>query len=228
MDKPNARDFLKKWESKVEQLMLSESSDYSKEYRKFREESMLIPSNYEKACKNVGRIIKVKLKERDVKALQESIEIAHLEIEPGEAAGLAVFVLLMGLIISILVCAAIFLFTNNLNNAILIFFLLILVTLFLFYYLNTMPQRLAQRWRLKAASQMVPAILYIVVYMRHTSNLERAIKFASDNLQPPLALDLKKIFYDVETAKYPTIKDALEAYLEKWRKYNPEFIEAIH
>ncbi|MEM2089568.1 MAG: hypothetical protein QXL88_00525 [Candidatus Pacearchaeota archaeon] len=228
MDKPNARDFLKKWESKVEQLMLSESSDYSKEYRKFREESMLIPSSYEKACKNVGRIIKVKLKEKDVKALQESIEIAHLEIEPGEAAGLAVFALLMGLIISILVCAAIFLFTNNLNNAILIFFLFILVTLFLFYYLNTMPQRLAQRWRLKAASQMVPAILYIVVYMRHTSNLERAIKFASDNLQPPLALDLKKIFYDVETAKYPTIKDALEAYLEKWRKYNPEFIEAIH
>lgn len=228
MNKPDAREFLKKWEAKVESLMFSEQSDYSKEYRKFKEESLLIPSGYEKACKNIGRVLKVKLKEKDAQILKEALETAHLEVEPEEAAGLAIFTLLLGLIVSALICASIFLLTNNLNNAILIFFLLMLVTLFLFYYLNTMPQRLAQKWRLKAASQMVPAILYIVVYMRHTSNLERAIKFASDNLQPPLALDFKKIFYDVETAKYATIKDALEAYLEKWRKYNPEFIEAMH
>ncbi|MCS7134291.1 MAG: VIT1/CCC1 transporter family protein [Candidatus Pacearchaeota archaeon] len=227
MVKPNTKDFLRELKSKI-RLDFEETTDYSKEYLKFKEESTLIPSRYEKACKNVGRIIKIKLKEKDAIALQEAIETAHLEIEPGEAAGLAIFSLLLGFIVSALICVAIFLFTNNLNNALLIFFLLMFVTLFLFYYLNTLPFRLAQKWRLKAASQMVPAILYIVIYMRHTSNLERAVRFAANNLQPPLALDFKKIFYDVETAKYATIKDALDAYLEKWRKYNPEFIEAMH
>ena len=66
---------------------------------------------------------------------------------------------------------------------------------FLFYYVNRYPERLAKKWRLKASSQMVPAILYIVIYMRHTPNLEKAIAFAAEHLQPPLALDFKKVFY---------------------------------
>jgi hypothetical protein len=64
--------------------------------------------------------------------------------------------------------------------------------------------------------------------MRHTSNLERAIKFASEHLQAPLALDFKKIFWDVEVGKYSTIKSSLDAYLESWRGYSAEFIEAFH
>jgi hypothetical protein len=44
--------------------------------------------------------------------------------------------------------------------------------------------------------------------MKHTSNLERAISFASQHVKYPLALDLKKIFWDVETGKFSTIKES--------------------
>ena len=90
------------------------------------------------------------------------------------------------------------------------------------------PARLANKWRLKASSQMVPAILYIVVYMRHTSNLERAVEFASEHLSYPLALDFKKVFYNVQIGKFSTIKESLDNYLETWRDYSVEFIEAFH
>jgi Flp pilus assembly protein TadB len=90
------------------------------------------------------------------------------------------------------------------------------------------PERLANQWRLKASSQMVPALLYVVVYMRHTSNLEKAIEFASKNLSAPLALDFKRVFYEVEIGKYSTIKESLGNYLETWRGYSSEFIEAFH
>ena len=75
---------------------------------------------------------------------------------------------------------------------------------------------------------MVPAILYIVVYMRHTPNLEKAIGFAAEHLQEPLSLDLKKVFYNVEVGKFPTIKESLDNYLETWRGYSTPFIEAFH
>ena len=94
--------------------------------------------------------------------------------------------------------------------------------------MNAYPQRLANQWRLKASSQMVPAILYIVVYMRHTPNLEKAIAFAAKHLQPPLSLDFKKVFYDVEIGKFSTIKESLDNYLEVWRDYSTEFIESFH
>ncbi|MBI5803480.1 hypothetical protein HY448_02230, partial [Candidatus Pacearchaeota archaeon] len=97
-----------------------------------------------------------------------------------------------------------------------------------FYFLNSYPERIANQWRLKASSQMVPALLYVVVYMRHTPNLEKAIAFASEHLDYPLALDFRKVFYDVEISKFSTIKESLDNYLETWRDYSFEFIEAFH
>ena len=105
---------------------------------------------------------------------------------------------------------------------------MLILSLFLFYFINGYPQRLANKWRLKASSQMVPAILYVVVYMRHTPNLEKAIAFASEHLDYPLALDLKKVFYDVQVGKFSTIKESLDNYLEVWRDYSIEFIESFH
>ncbi|MBU1129448.1 MAG: hypothetical protein KJ949_02335, partial [Nanoarchaeota archaeon] len=110
----------------------------------------------------------------------------------------------------------------------LFFVLMIVVSLFLFYFVNGYPDRLANKWRLKASSQMVPAILYIVVYMRHTPNLEKAISFASQHLQYPLSLDFKKVFYNVQVGKFSTIKESLDNYLQTWRDYSVEFIEAFH
>jgi len=114
------------------------------------------------------------------------------------------------------------------NFPLLFFFLVIVFALFLFYFIYGYPARLANKWRLKASSQMVPAILYIVVYMRHTPNLEKAIAFASEHLQYPLALDLRKVFYDVSVGKFSTIKESLDNYLEGWRDYSTEFIESFH
>jgi len=225
--KDEVKDILKKFESKIERELREEApSDYSREYSRFREETLSTLSFYERSCKNFGRVLKLKLNEKDEAKIKNAIETAHLEVEPGEAAGLAVFVLIASMFISALISVAIYFLTQNFPW--LIFFLLFFVSIFLFYYINSLPARIEQRWRLKASSQMVPCILYIVVYMRHTSNLERAIRFASQHLQPPLSLDLKKIFWDVETGKYATIKDALDAYLETWRGYSIEFVEAFH
>jgi len=46
---------------------------------------------------------------------------------------------------------------------------------------------------------MVLCIFYVVTYMRHTSNLELAVEFASQHLSAPLNLDLRKVLWDVET-----------------------------
>jgi hypothetical protein len=58
--------------------------------------------------------------------------------------------------------------------------------------------------------------------------LERAIKFSAEHISNPLALDFKKIFWDVEVGKYVTIKESLDNYLESWRDWNIEFIESFH
>src|SRR3989344_6797286 len=94
--------------------------------------------------------------------------------------------------------------------------------------LSKFPIYLANKRRLAASNQMVVCILYIIIYMRHTSNLEHAIKFAGEHIGNPLALDLRKIFWDVETDKFSTIKESIDNYLVEWRDYNLEFVESFH
>jgi hypothetical protein len=230
--KKRVDEILKKYGSKIDSKISSteiKNTNYSQEYIKFKDEMSEDLRGYEKWANSLGKIIKIKPSKKDEERFKKSLIAAHVDVEPWQAAGLSVMcfalVFLFGLIISI----AIMLVRGGIGSFPFLFFILVIVfSIFLYYFVNNYPDRLANKWRLKASSQMVPAILYIVVYMRHTSNLEKAIAFASEHLQYPLALDFKKIFYNVEIGKFSTIKESLDNYLETWRDYSTEFIESFH
>ena len=228
----DVKDILRKYEAKLEKEIskteIETESSYSREYTKFKEEVVPTLNSYEKLCRGIGRTIRIRLKKEDAEKLSKAIEAAKLEITPSDAAAFAIFSFLFVLFVSVLGLVGIWLIGLIESFPFLMLFLLVLISLFLYYYISTLPYRYAQRWRLKASSQMVPCILYVVIFMRHSSNLELAIRFASQHLQNPLALDFKKIFWDVETGKYSNVKDSLDAYLERWRDYSLEFIEAFH
>jgi hypothetical protein len=220
-------EILNKYGSKIEkEIATEEHIEYSKEYRQFKEESMPNLTRFERLCKNIGRLIRIRVKKSDDERISKELQTAHLDITASDVMAFSILVLVLGLLVSVVAIIGIYLATAAFSF--IAFFLMFFTSLFLFYFSVTAPDRIAESWRLKASSQMVPAVLYVVVYMRHTSNLERAIRFASEHLQAPLALDFKKIFWDVEVGKYSTIKSSLDAYLESWRGYSAEFIEAFH
>ena len=231
-EKPSVDDILRKYGSKIEgQITTSniKKGNYSREYLKFKQEMEPELTRYEKWVKSLGTLVKLNVSKKDEERIKRQIEIAHLNIEPWQALTLSAMSFLAVFLIGVFISIAIVLINGSIASfPFLFFFLMVTVSLFLFYFINAYPKRLANQWRLKASSQMVPAILHIVVYMRHTPNLERAIEFASQHLQYPLALDFKKIFYDVEISKFSTIKESLDNYLETWRDYNIEFIESFH
>jgi len=231
MSKESVNDILKKYGSKIESQMNSFDSSpmYSASYEKFRGEVSREYSFYERWANSLGKFVKINPSKKDAEKIQKSIDVAHLEIEPWQAAGLSVMSFVLVFFIGLLFSIGYAFIKGSLNFfPVLFFFLIVVFSIFLFYFLNGYPERLANKWRLKASSQMVPAILYIVVYMRHTPNLEKAIQFASEHLDYPLALDFKKIFYNVEVGKYSTIKESLDNYLVGWKDYSTEFVESFH
>jgi len=211
-DKPTTADVMRKYGAKIESQMNDfDSGEYSKSYQKFRDEMTPEYSSYERWCKSVGNLVKLNPSKKDSEFLQKQINIAHLNLTPAEAAGFSVlgflfiFILGMGLIVG-----GWLIFGGGLLETFptILLFLLILLSVFIYYYTYNLPQRLATEWRLKASAQMVPAILYIVIYMKHTSNFEKAVAFAAQHLDEPLALDFKKIFWDVQVGRYSTVKKA--------------------
>ncbi|MBU2053295.1 MAG: hypothetical protein KJ721_03560 [Nanoarchaeota archaeon] len=228
----DVREILEKHGARIESQIKTnpvESVNYSREYMMFRDEMAPELSRFERWCGSLGSLVKLNVSKKDEDKIRRNLEIAHLNIEPWQALTLSIVTFLGVFVLGLLIALSFALISGSIANFPLLFFFLVIVfALFLFYFVYGYPARLANKWRLKASSQMVPAILYIVVYMRHTPNLEKAIAFASEHLQYPLALDLRKVFYDVSVGKFSTIKESLDNYLEGWRDYSTEFIESFH
>ena len=229
------KDILAKYSRKIgneikDSSVKQDVSQVSTEYQKFKQDLLPDFSRYERWVKNLGNIIKIKVSVKDDIRIRKQLSVAHLDLDPGEVVGFAVVSFVLTLFLGVLASTAIwFIEGGDLTSfPIFLLFLVLVMSMFLFYYYYSMPTRLAVKWRLKASSQMVPAVLYTVIYMKHTSNLERAISFVSQHIEPPLSFDFKKVLWDVQTGRFSSIKDSLDNYLEFWKDSNIEFVESFH
>ncbi len=218
------RDLLSKYKSRIEGQLEGhlDSPISTKDYQDFKKE--IIPphmTKYEEACNFAEKILKIKPDEKKASILQDSINSAHINITPSGAVSLGIFLPLLIILFGGILAFAV------LQSMMFVVIVLILGAI-LIKPLSDLPNYIANYWRLKASNQMVLCVFYVVTYMRHTSNLENAIQFASEHLTPPLSLDMKKIIWDVETEKFDSLKDSLDYYLNSWRKYNMEFVESFH
>src|SRR3989344_8712537 len=208
------KEAMKKYEDKIKsrletQKVIEEKPQQTstREYLQFKQEYM--PKHmtlYENACNYCAKLIKIAPDKKTAEGLSESIKVCHLDITPTGVYSFSILVpplacLLLGLLFALI---------SKSNFLIMGFFFIGLILILPF---QKIPNMLANNWRMKASNQMVLSIFYIVTYMRHTSNLERAIDFAAEHLSPPLSLDLKKVLWDVETSKFESIKESLDYYL---------------
>ena len=229
---PSTEDILKKYGAKIDKQLGDYNKDpvspkqFSQSYEKFRSSMMPEFSRYERWCKSLGNVFTMKLGDKDNARISRAIEVAHLNVTPSEVVVFATMLMFLVMFSGSLIVTGVWFLTDALSVGIL--FLIFLLSVFLFFYASKAPERFAMKWRLKASSQMVPAILYIVIYMKHTSNFEKAVAFASEHLEPPLSADFRKIFWDVEVGKFSTIKDSVDNYLVGWKDYSLEFVEAFH
>jgi hypothetical protein len=210
-----------------EDYMLKDSGNKNKplssEFRQFEDETKpMMNSWYEKACKFSGNIIKMDPGKDKKAKLQKALSTAHLNITPEDAFSFAIIGPLVFMLLGILLSVV---FLNS-EMFFIGFFLLFGISIMI--PLTKLPFIIANIYRLKSSKEIVLSIFYIVTYMRQNSNLEKAIEFAAEHLTGPLAAELKKVLWDVETEQYSSIKESLDNYLEKWRDTNPEFIETMN
>jgi len=226
MDQNEIKNLMEKYQRKLhEQLDIdtrSTNTITTREYKEFKKETL--PGRitlYEKACKYCANILHIRLKPEKAMKLKESIDICHMDITPEG-------VIALSIILPIIIIIFGMMFSLFVINSLFFVALFFIGGIALIFILQKFPDYLANKWRMKASNQMVLCIFYVVTYMRHTSNLENAIAFASEHLTPPLSLDLKKVIWNVETGVYKSVKESMDRYLETWRQWNNEFVESFH
>ena len=199
----------------------------SAEYKTFKEQYMPQQySVYEKFC-SFAEKFGIAPDAKESERYQVAIDTCHLNVTPKGAYALALLasttLLLLGLFFAILLPLA-------LGGTTSYFFLLVFsaAAAAVFVPIRNIPFTLADSWRMRASSQMVLALFYITTYMRQNSNLERAIDFAAEHVTGPLALDLKKVMWDVQSEKRESVIESLDKYLVRWRATHLEFVESMN
>jgi len=190
------------------------------EYREFLHEIKEQPKNlFEKLCAISEKILPLDLPAGTASKMTEDIKTGYLGVT---SRGVFAFSLISFFLLFIAT------FLSLIYNLGFFTTILVIIMVGAFFYIYNYPSSNARRTILKMSADSVLAVLYMIIYMRTSPNLEGAIKFTSENLKGPLAWDLKKLLWDINVGVYSTADAAVALYIDKWKTRNEEFAEALN
>jgi len=174
---------------------------------------------YEILCNSLGKLFDFPLSEEQVKDLSEKLEFCDLKVKPNHIFSTTIVLLIIGIVISLFF----FIFEFHLYG------ILVIIAFSIFsWYLLIHPSYLVRFYRIKATSDLVQTILYLVISLRLVPNLESALMFASKHVKGVVGRDLREMSWGISSGKYGSADQVLEKFAKKWRQENLEFFEAIH
>ncbi len=193
----------------------------SREFKLFKKKDEMPLMWFERLARLAGKVISVNPPDEGTrKELENSISFTSIRITPKDVMSLTVLTIMFVCILSVVLVAA------GIIPLMGILFMS-MAGVGLGYYLLKYPVNMMKAYRIEASSQVVLAVLYMVVSMRVTPNLEQALRFSAANVSGPLAWDMRKLLWDIEMGKYYSASHALTDYIAKWKPENEEFAEAL-
>jgi len=186
-------------------------------YERFLEEQKIELSLYEKMALRAYRLLKLDIESKDY---DRELEFAEIYIRFKHALCLSLLVTLLSLPFAI---SIILIGRNTVTNMFAIMLPIIVFGAVLYY-----PLYRAKILKMKMLGQGPLAILYLVIALEVTPNLESAVTFAAKNLPDPLGRAFKRLLWEVETRKKPEMSEALYDYSTLVKEHLPYFSEALY
>ncbi len=162
-------------------------------------------------------------------AQQSAVDFLRLDITAEELYAGFKGILFTGIIVGVL--ATLFLYFTNPDIELIIplatggFF--IIAGLGASYAYLTYPASQAELERRKALAYIPEIINYLVMNMRLTPNLERAVEFAANHGRGKIAEDFKRLIWDVQIGTYASIEEGLDDLAYRWGAYSDDFKHAL-
>ncbi len=194
----------------------------SREYKRYEEAEKLSKEKhwYEKLTDLSGKIFKSKPFDDLEESLRNSVKFLGWDLDLNTIMPASLFGLLFSFILVLPVVAT----PVPIPFKFMVFFVPVLV----FIYLTFFPIIKARRKVINSSGDMILAVLYIVIYMRSSPNMEGALRFVAMNLKGEISKDFKRMLWDIEVGNYTNTRQALEDYKEVWRPYNKDFVESLN
>lgn len=191
----------------------------SVEYKIFKEKN---PSLFERfvifGSNTIGKAIQFGVSKNEEKKMNTLLYLLGYDFTVKQLYGFALFLLVLGFVVGIALAISVMALLG---------ISIMFIGIIAFFFVRSMPDSQMRVRLSKSSSDLVTFVLYLVIYMRQTPDLEAAVQFASENLTSYLSFDLKKLLWDTAARKYTNIKSALDYYSERWAKMSPAFTDSL-
>jgi Flp pilus assembly protein TadB len=105
----------------------------------------------------------------------------------------------------------------------------ILITpIVVFALVASYPEILANRVKTKSLGRTPEAVNYLVMSMRLSPSLSKAVAFSAESTDEPIASGLKKVLWDIYMRKYDSIEESFLAFAFDWGEINEDFKRALY
>lgn len=227
IDKKEISKLLKEYTRPHASAVMEESNVFeavkSREYKDFQFDELqlrLLKTMFEKACAVSSKLFKIQPSPKAEAQLKADLEYLWFAITPGQVMGLGFMIMMAFMLLTFLlvltgvVCAP-------------MAFVFAIVGLVAFVKMPKYVSNLATQKRKRSMGEMPMVILYMVMYIRNNPVVEGAVRFAAFHLSGPIALDFRKLMWDVEVRKYLSVGEALDKYTELWSQWDKEFADSM-
>jgi Flp pilus assembly protein TadB len=97
-----------------------------------------------------------------------------------------------------------------------------------YYIAASYPFMMAKRARMRSLGKSPEAICYMVMSLNLVPSLERAVAFAAENSEEPLATALRKVMWDVYMREGNTVDDSFAAFASEWTGESEELKMSLY
>lgn len=105
---------------------------------------------------------------------------------------------------------------------------LVIIPIILVNYLKNYPKTYAKYLQIHSLGDIPEVLSYLVMYLKLIPNLENSVKFAATESTTVLAMDLRKLIWDLEIRVYHGIDDAITNFAIQWGKWSEYFKRSLH
>jgi hypothetical protein len=186
---------------------------------------------YVKFCRRAGRTFKAKNEFKKVE-FKMAIDFLGWDLKPREVNAAPMFALVLALVAVIpgffMLYYMVFM-TGQLPLMALMYGapMLVILPFFLVFYLQNYPLKAADAEKMKSITYIPEIVNYLVMSMKLTPNLEKAVAFAAEHGRGKIAADLKNITWQTKIGAYNTMEEGLDDLAYKWGKFSDEFKHAL-
>ena len=131
--------------------------------------------DYEKLCKSLGKTFRVEVREKEAEWLSKALEFLRIYVTPAETQSAARAVGAISTATSLLLVALF----SSLGGFSMLWLLFVLFPVVLYLYLARYPILKADSEKKRARGQMPEVASYLIMSLRISPNLERAVEFAT-------------------------------------------------